>query len=259
MARKSAENQSDVLESAAPPKPETFPGHVDALPVGTQRYKVSAVIPARNEEPMIREIIERTRPYADEVLVVDGHSRDRTVEIARECGARVVSDNGKGKGDAIRVAAAAAAHEIVVFLDADGSHDPADIPRMIEAIQRDEADLVIGSRGKGGSDELHGDIEKLLRMVGSDLILIGINIRFKSHLTDSQNGFRAIRRDVFLKLGLKENITTIEQEMTMKCLKKGFVVSEVPTHEYARRHGTSTIHLRKVWFRYIYSFLKNLF
>lgn len=222
---------------------------------------VSAIIPARNEERSIGEIIERTRPFCDEVIVVDGHSRDRTVEIAQGFGSgvRVVKDNKKGKGDAIRVGARAAAYDTVVFLDADGSHDPADILRMVEPIKNGKADLVIGSRGRGGSDELHGDIEKLLRLVGSDLILIGINLRWKQKLTDSQNGFRAIRTEVIRSLNLQENITTIEQEMTMKCLKHGFVVSEVPSHEYERKYGESSIKLNRVWFRYIYSFVKNLF
>ena len=221
---------------------------------------ITAVIPARNEERSIAEIIERTRPFCDEVLVVDGHSKDRTAEIALSYGdgVRVVKDNRKGKGDAVRVGAAAARYDTVVYLDADGSHDPADIPALVAAIKKGESDLVIGSRGKGGSDELHGDIEKLLRLVGSDLILIGINLRWKQNLTDSQNGFRAIRTEVMRDLDLKENITTIEQEMTMKALKKGYRVSEVPTHEYSRKYGDSTIKLRKVWFRYIYSFVKNL-
>lgn len=219
---------------------------------------VTAVIPARNEEMNIATIIERTRPFCDELLVVDGHSRDRTAEIAEELGVRVVKDNRKGKGDAIRVGADAAGYDVTVYLDADGSHDPADIPRLVEPIRADMYDLVIGSRGRGGSDELHGDIEKLLRLVGSDLILIGINMRFKQTLTDSQNGYRAIRTQVMRNLGTTENITTIEQEMTMKALKKGYRVGEVPAHEYAREHGESTIKLRKVWFRYIYSFLKNL-
>src|SRR5690606_2527753 len=106
--------------------------------------------------------------------------------------------------------------------------------------------------------ELHGDLDKLLRLLGSDLILVGINWRWKQRLTDSQNGFRAIRSEIFQALRLEEDITTIEQEMTMKCLKKGYVVSEVPSHEYARRHGESSIRLRRVWFRYVYSFVKNL-
>ena len=220
---------------------------------------VTLVIPARNEEPSIGHVIEKALPYCEEIVVVDGHSTDRTTQVAEEYGVRVVKDNKKGKGDAIRVGAAAARYPIVVFMDADGSHDPDDIPRLVEPIEQGKADLVIGSRGKGGSDELHGDIEKLARLVGSDLILIGINLRWKQNLTDSQNGFRAIRTDVVRSLGLKENITTIEQEMTMRSLKKGFVVTEVPTHEYARMYGQSVIKLRKVWFRYVYTFIKFLF
>jgi hypothetical protein len=112
---------------------------------------------------------------------------------------------------------------------------------------------------RGGSDELHGTISTFIRMVGSDIITMGINYRFGVNITDSQNGFRAIRRTVAQSLGLKENITTIEQEMTIKTLKKGFSILEVPVHEYARLYGKSTIHLRKVWFRYVYSWLKYLF
>jgi len=220
---------------------------------------VSLVIPAKNEALSIGKVIEKALPYCDEIVVVDGHSTDRTAQIAQAYGIRVVKDNKKGKGDAIRVGAAVARFPIVVFMDADGSHDPADIPRLVEPIEQGKADLVIGSRGKGGSDELHGDIEKLARLVGSDLILIGINLRWRKNLTDSQNGFRAIRADVIRSLDLKENITTIEQEMTMKSLKKGFVVTEVPTHEYARMYGQSVIKLRKVWLRYVYTFVKFLF
>jgi dolichol-phosphate mannosyltransferase len=221
---------------------------------------VTAIIPARNESRSIAEIVQRTAPFCDEVLVVDGHSTDGTGQIAMASakGVRVVTDNRKGKGDAVRVGAFAAKYDIVVYLDADGSHDPADIPALVAPIKNGEADLVVGSRGKGGSDELHGDVEKLLRMIGSDIILIGINMRWKQNLTDSQNGFRAIRTEVIRSLDLKENITTIEQEMTMKTLKKGFKVSEVPAHEYSRKYGESTIKLRRVWFRYVYSFLKNL-
>jgi len=222
------------------------------------RRGITCVIPAKNEELSVGEVIEKALPYCDEIIVVDGHSSDRTVQVAKSHGVKVLYDNRKGKGDAIRVGAKAARFDVIVFMDADGSHDPADIPRLVEPIREGRADLVIGSRGKGGSDELHGDIEKLLRLVGSDLILIGINLRWKQSLTDSQNGFRAIRSEVIGRLDLKENITTIEQEMTMKCLKKGYIVTEVPTHEYARKYGKSGIKLRKVWLRYIYSFIKNL-
>jgi dolichol-phosphate hexosyltransferase len=219
---------------------------------------VTVVISAKNEERTIGKIIAKSKPYADEILVVDGHSRDNTRKISEDLGARVVPDNKKGKGDAIRVGIKAAKGDILVFIDADGSHDPDDMPRMIQPLREDKADMVVGSRGMGGSDELHGDVEKLLRMIGSDIILIGINKRFKVNLTDSQNGFRAIKTSVARQLGLIEDITTIEQEMTIKCLKKGFRIAEVPSHEYHREFGDSLISLRKVWFRYVWSFLINL-
>jgi dolichol-phosphate mannosyltransferase len=220
--------------------------------------KTTVVIPAKNEERTIAKIIRRCQPYADEILVVDGHSADNTRRIAEENDARVVLDRGRGKGDGIRIGIQEARGDILVFIDADGSHDPTDIPKMVKPIQEGRADLVVGSRGMGGSDELHGDVEKLIRMIGSDIILIGINKRWKVHLTDSQNGFRAIRTDAARQLDLKENITTIEQEMTMKCLKKGFRVDEVPTHEYKREYGASVIRLKRVWLRYVWSFIKYL-
>ena len=78
-------------------------------------------------------------------------------------------------------------------------------------------------------------------------------------LSESQNGFRAIRTTVARELGLTENITTIEQEMIIKTLKKGFRMAEVPSHEHKRKMGYSKISVRKVWFRYVYSLIKHLF
>lgn len=207
---------------------------------------------------MIAEIIDQTRPFADEVLVVDGHSTDRTAAIARSKGARVVLDNKKGKGEALRLSLREATGDIVVFIDADGSHDARDIPAMVAPIKADRADLVIGSRGRGGSDELHGTIEQFIRYVGSQIIMLAINYRWNVRLTDSQNGFRAIRRDVGLQLGLTSNLTTIEQEMLMKALKKGYRVDEIPSHEYERKWGESKVVVWRLWFAYIWSFLRNL-
>ena len=221
--------------------------------------RVTVVIPAKDEEGLIGEIVDAVKRHADEVLVIDGHSKDRTREIAIEHGARVIQDHGRGKGDALRMSFDAATTGIVVFIDADGSHDPDDIPKLVAPIKAGDADLVIGSRGKGGSDELHGTLEQLIRYIGSQLIMLGINYRWGVRLTDSQNGFRAIRRDVGLRLGLTSNLTTIEQEMLMKALKQGFRVAEIPSHEYERRWGTSKVVVWKLWFAYVWSFLRNLF
>jgi glycosyltransferase involved in cell wall biosynthesis len=217
------------------------------------------VIPTRDEEGLIGTIIDDVRPYADEVLVIDGHSRDRTRDIATAKGARVVLDRGKGKGDAVRLAFDEAAGDIVVFIDADGSHEPKDIPALVAPIRDGHYDMVIGSRGKGGSDELHGTLGQLIRYVGSQLIMLGINYRWNVRLTDSQNGFRALRRDVGKRLGLTSNLTTIEQEMLMKALKHGFRVTEIPSHEYERKWGTSKVVVWRLWFAYVWSFLRNIF
>jgi len=221
--------------------------------------KISVVIPTRNEEGMINEIIDGCRPYADELLVVDGHSTDKTREIAEAAGVKVILDNGKGKGAALRHAATVVTGDIIVFIDADGSHDPRDIPKLVEPIIKGEADHVSGSRLIGGSSELHGGFDECFRLMGSSFITACINWRFKVVLSESQNGFRAIRTDIIKQLGLEEDITTIEQEMIMKTLKKGFRMAEVPTHEHKRTMGYSKISLKRVWFRYVYSMLKYLF
>ena len=219
---------------------------------------ITVVVPTRDEEGLVGEIVDSVRPYADEVLVIDGHSRDRTREVAAEHNARVILDRGRGKGDALRLAFDEARGDIVVFIDADGSHDPKDIPAMVAPIIAGDADMVVGSRGKGGSDELHGTFEQLIRYVGSQLIMLAINYRWNVRLTDSQNGFRAIRRQVGKSLGLTSNLTTIEQEMTMKALKQGYRVGEIASHEYERRWGKSKVVVWKLWFAYIWSFLRNL-
>lgn len=219
---------------------------------------VTVVIPTKNEEGLIGEIVDAVRPYG-EVLVIDGHSTDATRKVAEAHGARVVLDGGRGKGQAIRQAFQDATTDIVVFIDADGSHDPKDIPALVAPIAAGTADLVIGSRGKGGSDELHGTIGQFIRYVGSQLIMLAINYRWDVRLSDSQNGFRAIRRDVGKALDLRSNLTTIEQEMLMRALKRGYRVSEIASHEYERRWGTSKVVVWKLWWAYLWSFWRNIF
>jgi dolichol-phosphate mannosyltransferase len=219
---------------------------------------VTIVIPTKNEEGLIGEIVDAVRPYGD-VLVVDGHSTDRTREIAAGHGARVILDNRRGKGEAIRRAFEEPGGAILVFIDADGSHETRDIPALVAPIAAGQADLVIASRGKGGSDELHGTLGQFIRYVGSQLIMLAINYRWNVRLSDSQNGFRAIRRDVARSLNLRSNLTTIEQEMLMRALKRGYRVSEIASHEYERRWGTSKVVVWRLWWAYVWSFWRNIF
>ncbi len=223
------------------------------------KTKISVIIPTKNEAGYVGEIITKSKRYTDDIIVVDGHSHDHTRQIAADLGCRVFLDNNVGKGEAMRLGIRKAMNEILVFIDADGSHDPDDIPRLTAPIFSGDADHVTGSRMRGGSDELHGDLAKFTRMVGSDIITLGINYRFNVRLTDSQNGFRAIRKSVAASLGLRENITTIEQEMIIKTLRHGYRIAEVPAHEYARAHGVSRINASRVWPRYVLTWIKYLF
>ncbi|MEW6609956.1 MAG: glycosyltransferase family 2 protein [bacterium] len=220
--------------------------------------KTSVIIPTRNESEGIKQIIEQVKPYADEVIVVDGHSTDNTREIASQSGVKVILDNKKGKGDAYRVGISVAKNDIVAFIDADGSHEPKDIPGLIEPIIQNKADLVIASRMLGGSDEFHGNFSNYVRMVGGGLITLIINLRFKTTLTDCLNGFRAIKKGVALNLNLKANQFDIEHEMIMKCLKKGYRICEVPSHEYERKWGNSKLPTFRRAHLFFFRLLKEL-
>lgn len=207
-----------------------------------ERDRISVVIPALNEAATIREVIREVRPFAGEILVIDGGSRDGTRELAAGEGAAVARDDGRGKGAAIRLAAGRATREIVVFIDADGSHDARDIPALVRPILDDRADHVSASRLLGGSSELHGGFDEFLRLAGSAFITACLNWRCRVRLSESQNGFRAIRRATLARLALRSNSTTIEQEMIARTLKQGGRMAEIPSHEYPRRAGRSHIH-----------------
>lgn len=216
---------------------------------------VSLVIPAKNEEKGIGELIDLSRGFADEIIVVDGHSSDMTVKNASAKGARVVLDNKKGKGDAYKVGIREARGDIIVFMDADGSHDPRQIPALVEPLINGRADFVIGSRYKGGSDEWKGDLDTYLRSIGGGFLTLVINYVWKASLTECLNGFRAIRRSAALNLDLKADDFDIEQHMIVRCLKKKFKVAEVATHEYERKWGVSKLPT----YRKAYLFFTRLF
>ena len=226
------------------------------MPISGQR--VSIVVPARNEAETIVDVLNAVRSYGDELIVVDGRSSDATASLARDAGALVVPDNGRGKGDAVRCGARAAKGDLIVFIDADGSHEPTDVPKLLAPLASGEADLVIGSRMRGGSDELHSNVGEAVRLMGSTVITQAINLRFGVHLTDYQNGFRAIRAKVFWDLGLTEDITTIEQEMAIKALRLGYRVAEIPSHEFVRKGGQSKINVMRDSHKYIFQLVREL-
>jgi glycosyltransferase involved in cell wall biosynthesis len=237
----------------------TIQAHLNDVVTRHVATDVSAVVAAKQEARSIEDVIRRTRRYVGEVIVAVGRSTDGTAEIAERCGARVVRDHGKGKGDAIRSAIPHIRTAVAVFLDADGSHDPEDIPLLVDPIRAGEADHVSASRLRGGSSELHGGFDEFFRLTGSSFITACINCRFGCRLSESQNGFRAIRTSVLRDLDLRENSTTIEQEMIIKTLRRGFRMAEVASHEHPRAYGASHIRVWRSAPRYGYSLVRYLF
>jgi dolichol-phosphate mannosyltransferase len=229
---------------------------IDTDDYGSQT--VAVVILARNEERTIGAAVRDAAPFAQTVYVMDGRSTDGTVAAATAAGGIVHRDPGKGKGSAVRQSLNLVEADVIVFMDADGSHDPADIPKLAGPVVRGEADLCVGSRFAGGSEELSVSVGQLIRTIGNISMNIAINKRWRIGLTDTLNGFRAIRRTAALSVNLTENTHTIEQEMVMKMLRYGYRVINVPTHEYARQYGTSHINIWKEWPTFVWCVVVNL-
>ena len=197
--------------------------------------RVSVVIPALNEEATIADVVRAVpRQIASDVIVVDNGSDDRTVERAREAGARVVRESRRGYGSACSagVRALAADCEIVVFIDGDGSEYPELMGKLVEPILKGTHDFVLGSRLRGRREPGSMSFPQVFagRMIGLMLrALYGI------HYTD-MGPFRAIRRDALLGLGLRELTYGWPLEMQMRAARARLRILEVPV-DYRRRTG----------------------
>jgi glycosyltransferase involved in cell wall biosynthesis len=220
--------------------------------------RTTVVIASRNEGSSVVELAAAVQACCDEVIVVDGHSTDGSPERLRAAGVTVIEDGGKGKGDAIRRGLEAASGDIVVTMDADGSHDPADIRALAAPIEAGEADLVIGCRMRGGSDEFAGTWTMFVRLWGNNFLTQVINTRFRTSLTDSQNGFRALRATAIGPLALQENRHSIELEMVLRALKQDLRVCQVPAHEYARKEGESSLSVVRQAPTFLWCLLRNI-
>ena len=208
---------------------------------------------------LIDQIIAQKIDQKD-IFVVDGHSHDDTAAIVQGKNVAYLLDSGKGKGAAIRFAISKINRDVLVFMDSDGSHQPGEIVSLLKPFEVDrDVAMVVGSRFKGGSEELSSSPQEIIRRVGNMLSTFIINTRWRVCLTDTQNGFRAVRRSAALELDLIEDTFAIEQELTMKCLKKRMKILEFPSFELKRAHGASHVVLYKMLPVYIACFLRNVF
>ncbi len=227
--------------------------------------KIDIIIPSKDEIDNLKVILPKLKKLFDyNILIIDKSSDEEFNEIQNLCKnyKDIISFRQKssGKGNALREAAGISNAEYIVFFDADGSHNPEDIKSLILPFQLNTSvDHVGGSRMLGGSDELYSDFQHYIRLFGSLVINYCINLKFDVRVTDYQNGLRAIKRDVFLKLKTNSNHTSIEQEMVSRTLSQGFNYTEMPTHEWTRRSGVSKIQLSKHSWDYIWCLIKIMF
>jgi len=203
------------------------------------RGRVSVVIPAKNEARNIGWVLERIPIWVDEVVLVDGRSTDRTIEVARALRPDivVVADDEPGKGAALRAGFAAATGDFVVMLDADGSMDPGEIENFV-ALLATGHDLVKGSRFAAGGGT--ADIS-LLRSAGNRTLLTLANVLFGVAHTDLCYGYAAFRRDRILELELDAVGFEIETQLFLRATRQGLRVTECPSFEAPRRFGVSNL------------------
>ncbi|MEM1542502.1 MAG: glycosyltransferase family 2 protein [Ignisphaera sp.] len=200
-------------------------------------------MPAYNEEKTIGHVIEKTTKVMDslglpyEIIVIDDGSIDRTRENASNYKVKVLfNERNMGKGYALRRGFRSACGDIIITMDADGSHDPEEIPHLIKPAL-EGVDMVTGSRFLGGQK----DYTSKLHIFGNKVINTIIMIVTRKIITDSQTGLRAIRRETLKKISLDSSGFEIETEITVKVLKNGFKLQEIPINCRKREHGKSRI------------------
>lgn len=200
---------------------------------------VSAVIPALNEEESLPYVLAAVPAWVDEILVVDGHSTDDTVAVAKRFGerVRVIPQEGKGKGGALRTGFMAATGDVIVALDADGSTDPAEIGSFVRRL-RDGADYVKGSRFLQGADTV--DMTPL-RHVGNWALVTLTNVLFGTRFTDITYGYNAVWSRHREMLALEIDDWSQEIINNIRAARNGLHVVEVVCFEHERIAGTAKL------------------
>jgi glycosyltransferase involved in cell wall biosynthesis len=239
------------------------------------------VIPCRNEERNISHVLRALPASVNEVIIVDGDSTDRTVEVVLQVrpDAVIVGQHSPGKGAATIAGLSKATGDIVVMLDGDDSMDPGEISSMVDLLVNG-ADVVHGSRGMigGGSSDF-----TFIRRMGNHALRMMVNRLFRVKWTDVTYGFVALWADVIEELKLPDLINNpasalrdaetgkstrpvayghgfeVEVLLLSRAARAGLVVDETPSFERKRRHGTSNLHAAKDGFRVFLAIMKERF
>jgi glycosyltransferase involved in cell wall biosynthesis len=201
--------------------------------------RVSVIVPTLNEARNLPHVFAELPRGLHEVIVVDGFSTDGTPEVARALrpDVRVVDQETRGKGDALRCGFAASTGDILVMLDADGSADPAEIPAFVQALMQG-ADFAKGTRfhEDGGSSDITP-----LRRAGNRLLSGAVNLLFGTDYSDLCYGYNAFWRHCLPVMSVDCTGFEVETLINIRIARAGLKVHEVPSFERDRIHGESNL------------------
>ena len=207
-----------------------------------------ACIPAFNEELYIQDVIKKSLPHVDKVVVCDDGSTDNTAKLAKDSGAIVISQKNQGYGAAIATLFEYARKEnaqIMITLDGDGQHNPDQIPLLIDTITTHNVDVTIGSRFLDDTTKASG-----YRKTGIKIITSASNYGTNFKVSDSQSGFRAYSKDAIDAIHPTEQGMAVSTEILLKISNKGLSVAEVPitisyngdtSEQHSVPHGVSVL------------------
>ncbi|MEU8250115.1 glycosyltransferase family 2 protein [Nonomuraea sp. NPDC048916] len=218
---------------------------------------VTVVVPAMNEADNLPHVFATLPDWIDEVVLVDGNSSDDTVAVARKLrpGLRVVTQSGRGKGNALIEGFAAANGDIIVMIDADGSTDGREIFSFVTALV-DGADFAKGSRYApgGGSDDISP-----VRSLGNKMLTGLTNLLYGTRYTDLCYGYNAFWARHLDAMALDCDGFEIETLMNVRAAQAGLLIAEVPSHERSRIHGESNLHAVRDGWRVLKTIMRERF
>jgi glycosyltransferase involved in cell wall biosynthesis len=226
------------------------------------RLKRALVLLTYNEIEALPKLFDKIPlSAADEVFAVDGGSQDGTAAYLESKGVKVLGQPRRGRGCAFNVALDATTADVICYYSPDGNEDPADIPKVFEKLEAGGYDLVVASRMCAGAHNEEDEETIPLRKWVNQAFTLLANLFWNRgpYVTDTINGFRAVRADSLRRCECRVDGFVIEYLMTMRMMKLGMRIGEIPTYESPRLGGQSTAHSWPTGLEFTRHLIRELF